>query len=198
MPWQPDYLTLAEGREYLRVPTADTGDDGLIESLITAASRAIDTRCRRQFGRSDPDTVRRYPARQTVPMIDGSGWLLVVDDVATSPPAAVADDAGPLPAGSYEWVPWNAAQDGRPYEALLLTAAPVGTVTVTGAFGWPTVPDQVATACRLQLARWWVRRESPYGTAGTPSDGSETRLLTRLDPDVAVVLVGLARGRVPA
>lgn len=196
MPWAPDYLTLADARAYLRVPAADTADDLLIGSLVTAVSRAIDHRCGRQFGLSAQVT-RSYPASDAVPLVDGSGWLLPTDDVPLTAPADVADDTGPLPVAAYTWWPPNAILDGRPHTGLLLPAPPSGASTVTTEFGWATQPEQVSTAARLQLGRWWVRRESPYGTAGSPADGSETRLLTRLDPDVAVALAGLSRMRVP-
>jgi hypothetical protein len=53
----------------------------------------------------------------------------------------------------------------------------------------------VLAAAKLQCARWNFRRDAPAGVAGSPDQGSEIRLLSRLDPDVAVSLAGLSRPR---
>ena len=50
MAWQPDYVTTDELKTHLRIDLADTTDDDAIGIAITAASRAIDRSCGRQFG----------------------------------------------------------------------------------------------------------------------------------------------------
>lgn len=50
------------------------------------------------------------------------------------------------------------------------------------------IPAGVTQACLLQASRFFARRYSPFGIAGSPENGSELRLLSRVDPDVAVVL----------
>jgi hypothetical protein len=70
----------------------------------------------------------------------------------------------------------------------------VSTVVVAQ-WGWTAVPAQVIAAAKLQSNRWNKRRNSPLGVAGSPEQGSEIRLLARLDPDVATVLAGLSRRR---
>jgi hypothetical protein len=57
------------------------------------------------------------------------------------------------------------------------------------------VPSAVKLATRLQASRFMARRDSPYGVAGSPDAGSEIRLLSRVDPDVAVALRGFSRPR---
>ena len=194
--WAPDYLSLDEGKDYLRVPAADTVDDEWIGALITAASRAIDRRCGRQFGTA-PDT-RVYEAAAAVPDLTHPGWwLLVTDDMRADTAAVLTVDGVALAATGYVRLPRNAPADKRPFTGVRLASKPGGDVSITTGFGWEAVPAQVGVAARLQLARWHVRRESPFGVAGSPSDGSETRLLARLDPDVATSLVGLSRTQAP-
>ncbi|NIL59971.1 phage gp6-like head-tail connector protein, partial [Salinispora arenicola] len=63
-----------------------------------------------------------------------------------------------------------------------------GELTITAPWGWPAIPTAVVLATQLQASRLLTRRDSPYGVAGSPQDGSEMRLLARVDPDVEVVL----------
>lgn len=51
-----------------------------------------------------------------------------------------------------------------------------------------TVPDSIKLACLLQASRFFIRREAPFGIAGSPEAGSELRLLAKVDPDVEVIL----------
>jgi hypothetical protein len=61
-------------------------------------------------------------------------------------------------------------------------------VKVTALWGWTAVPVAVKQATLLQASRFFSRRHSPYGVAGSPELGSEIRLLARVDPDVGVSL----------
>jgi len=58
------------------------------------------------------------------------------------------------------------------------------------------VPTTVKQATLLQASRVFARREAPFGVAGSPDMGSELRLLEKVDPDVAVMLVPYVRNRV--
>lgn len=199
MPWKPDYLTLAEARSYLRVPAGDTADDGEIAVWITAASRAIDDRCNRQFGQLAAPAARVY--RQAPAYDPESGmWLLRIDDVQDVTGLLVGGVA--YASSGAVLMPDNAPADSRPWTALGFTAQPTlsypgapVSVTVTARWGWTAVPTQVAAACRLQVNRWNWRRDAPAGIAGSPDSGSEIRLLAKLDPDVAKTLAGLSRRR---
>ena len=51
--WQPDYITVAEAKDALRI--GDDADDAQLAMWISAASRAIDTHTNRQFGQLDVD-----------------------------------------------------------------------------------------------------------------------------------------------
>jgi hypothetical protein len=49
------------------------------------------------------------------------------------------------------------------------------------------VPAPVTAGALLQSCRIHARRQSPYGVAGSP-EGGIVRLLSRLDPDVELML----------
>jgi hypothetical protein len=197
VPWKPDYLTLPEGKAFLRI--SDTQDDTEIPGWITAASRAIDTRCNRQFGQLAAPAARVYRRPAVWDPVTGL-WIRQIDDTMTVTGMTVGGVA--YASSGAVLLPDNAPADGMPWTALGFAdrpdesypGSPVS-LTVVSQWGWLTVPAAVPAAVKLQLNRWNKRRDSPYGIAGTPADGSEMRLLARLDPDVAVTLAGLARRR---
>jgi hypothetical protein len=63
---------------------------------------------------------------------------------------------------------------------------------ITGVWGWPAVPSEVNQACIIQSSRIFVRKQSPFGIAGTPELGT-IRLSSRLDPDVEAFLRPMKR-----
>lgn len=201
MSWNPDYATLAELKAQLRI--GDTADDAALAVVITAASRAIDHECNRQFGSASATTYYTYEdvlieRRRAVP----------IDDLTSTMGLTVTLDTTGL--GSYTQVmvngtdfdlyPWNAALNGVPYTHLVLRPRAVWFwpywtkgVQVAATFGWSAIPAVVHQACLIQAARLFVRRDSAYGVAGDPTMGSQVRLLARLDPDVALLLQTVKR-----
>lgn len=196
----PDYVNSAELKAHLRI--TDTNDDDALALAITAASRAIDRSCGRQFGLNGSAVARVYTWGKTfiedLPAVE-------VDDFMTSTDLSIKLDTSG--SGSYgsalasvdPW-PWNAVADGRPWTHLVFRAYASGFPTalsqgvqVTANWGWTAVPDVVKQACLIQASRFFVRRDSQYGVAGSPETGTELRLLDRLDPDVAVLLSTVRR-----
>lgn len=184
--WKPDYATVEELRDYAGITDDDdTTDNAKLQRNITAASRAVNKHCRRQFGKVDAPETRTYTA---------SGYAVDIDDLMdlTAVVVETADgDVGLKPATVSRWLPQNAAADGVPYTRLYLTgsvsSAPAG-ISITGLWGWAAVPDSVKEATLLQALRFSLRKNSPFGVAGSPDLGSELRLLAKVDPDVAVML----------
>lgn len=178
--WEPDYVTLAEAKAYLRIE--DTDDDTMLGIWVTTASRAVDTFCHRQFGKVDAPEARTF-----TPVWDGylGTHTLEIDDLSTSAGLGIVDGNG-LAVTGYVLGPANAPQRGKPYERMVLTGS--GALVVTGVWGWASVPVAVKNATLLQTARFAARRDSPFGIAGSPAEGSEQRLLATLDPDVKVSL----------
>lgn len=205
--WAGDYATLAEMHAHLRIPDADTADDTEIGVAITSASRAIDHDTRRQFGLTGSAVARVYT--YVGESIEGR-LSLAIDDVQTTTGLAVALDLNydgtfetSLTNGTdYDLWPWNAAADGKPWTHVVLRPTTSAWfpffargVQVTANYGWSAVPSVVKTATRIQAARFFTRRDSTYGIAGSPQVGSELRLLDRLDPDVSLSLASVRRAR---
>jgi hypothetical protein len=199
----PDYTTLALLKAQVRV--TDTADDVAFAAAITAASRAIDHECGRQFGVST--AVARTFTQDCEYYIDGSPAVPIFDLSSASGLIVAIDDgdAGTWPTAltidtDYRLWPYNAVADGKPYTHLLTRSTSAyrwphypNAIKVTGLWGWAAVPAVVASACLIQAARFFVRRDSSYGIAGSPELGNELRLLNRLDPDVAVLLSSVKR-----
>lgn len=195
MPWKPTYVDETELADFVR--TGD--DDAYLGDYGTAASRAVDDYCNRQFGRFDEAVELIYPACYAALM--GERWLVFTDDIPATGDLVVTVDGTAVAAGTdgYQVWPRNAIALGTPALGLTFAERPYGDVAVTNRFGWLAVPAAVPAAVRLQVNRWHIRRESPYGTAGSPSEGSEVRLSARLDPDVKTILSGgsVVRARMP-
>lgn len=201
MAWAPDYITSDELADYLRIkaPDLDPVDETQLADACSGASRAVDEHCHRQFGLVAAPEVRYYTPRWSKKQ---QGWVMAVDDFQTTTGLVVSLDL--LGDGSYSTavdltqvvkLPANAATRGRPWEALRIryasVARPVGAsleVAVTARWGWTATPTTVVLATKLQASRFDFRRDSPAGVAGSPDQGSELRLLARLDPDVATSL----------
>lgn len=191
MAWAPDYVTLAEQKAFKKI--SDTNDDTEIALYISAASRAVDDFTNRQFGQVAAPEQRIYTAfydrRRRV-------WVVEVDDLPTTTGLVVQIDG--TTTTDYTLEPRNAVLKGLLYTHIVFgsTLSPTGAVdeiAVTASWGWAAVPNAVKYATRVQASRFGIRRDSPYGIAGSPQTGSELRLLARLDPDVAVSLAAYVR-----
>lgn len=185
MPWAPNYCEAEDLAAYQQVD--GEVDIVQLELAVSASSRAIDGYCGRQFGRVDQAEQRVYPTRYSA-----GRWQARIDDLADTTDLMVTVDGVEVPAVVLE--PRNAPQTGRVWTRLVLPAPPGNLlVSVTAWWGWPAVPDPVTQATLLQANRLMSRRNSPFGVAGSPQQGSELRLLARLDPDVVVMLAGYSR-----
>ncbi len=200
MALRPDYVTSAQLKAHLRI--TDSADDAAVALAVTAASRAIDHATNRQFGLNGSAVARVYTWDGR--MIEGLP-AVEIDDVMTATGLVVKlDQSGQGVYGSaltsVDTWPWNAAPDSKPWTHLVFrsyaSAFPTmfsQGVQVTANWGWTTVPVIVQQACLIQAARFFVRRDSSYGIAGSPETGTELRLLERLDPDVAITLQTVRR-----
>ena len=179
MAWAPDYCEVDDLAEFVRID--DNDDDAQLALAITAASRAIDRLCRRQFGFVAAPEARYYPPRWDRRRC---AYVVDTDDLMTTTGLLLDGES----VGSPVLLPRNAAAKARPWTTLVLDSTPDSEVEVTARWGWTTIPDTVKEACLLQASRVFARRGAPFGIAGSPDSGSEMRLLARVDPDVAVSL----------
>lgn len=190
MAWAEDYISIPQLAAYVGVD--DNADDNEFQPIITAASRAINKRCNRQFGRLTVPAARVYRRPAVYDVVTGL-WLVEVDDVQDVTGMTVG--GVPYADSGAVLLPDNAPTDGVPWERLGFADRPTSPLVAVAVWGWTAVPLQVLTATKLQCARWFARRGSPLGVAGSPDQGSELRLLAKLDPDVSTSLAGLSRRR---
>lgn len=178
MPWAPDYTDEALLKSYLEIEADDATDDAFIALWITTASRNVDDFCGRQFGSVSAE-LRTYNTGHYDD--DERAWVARIDDVFDVDDLVVERAGGGAAVGTYEMWPRNAPQKGRPYEGIMVGSR--GRLDLTAPWGWPEVPAAVSVGMLLQAARLEARRGSPFGIAGSPSEGNEARLLAQLDPD---------------
>jgi hypothetical protein len=191
----PDYVSAADLADFVRALPGDA----YVASLATAASRAVDGACHRQFGQAAALMDLEYDAGDAAQLRNGRWWLSI-HDVQDVTGLTVTVDGTLVSGGAtgYKMWPADAAYQGVPYTGITFADRPYGDVVLNAKPGWSAVPAAAIVATRLQGSRWHVRRESPYGTAGT--EESTTSLTSRLDPDVrgALASAGLIRAEYPA
>lgn len=185
-----EYATLADLKAQLGVEAGDTTRDALLDKALKSASRGIDRATGRRFWLDGSPTVRTYRLHQRV-VREEDGDVLLVDDIGDTTGMVVesaSTGGGSFTAitGSYETTPDNALADGNPITGLLRANSIWGTaftrIRVTAKFGWPAVPDDIASACLIQATRLYKRKDSPEGIIGSAEWG--VRNLSRRDPDV--------------
>jgi hypothetical protein len=185
------YCTLQEVKNALAIE--DPQDDLAIEAAILATSRMIDDYTGRFFyrdGTQAAPVVRFYTAKDW--------WTTNVDDIIYINEIATDDNFDQLyttvwATSDYMVEPVNNPRRGWPWTRLLAIGSYIfpanlpQSVRVSGVWGWTAIPEEIKMACRLQAARFFVRRQSPFGIAGSPEIGT-VRLSSRLDPDVELLL----------
>lgn len=187
MAWKPDYVNKQDLKSYLRID--DEVDDLEIGLAITSASRAIDHYTNRQFGVVASAEERTYEVRWSR---KHGKWKARIDDLSTATGLTVTVSGAAVT--NYTLLPRNASEVGVPFTEILLVSATTSTdggpstVLMDGVWGWTAVPDTVKSACLLQATRFFKRKSSPFGVAGSPDFGSELRLLSKIDPDVEAML----------
>lgn len=192
------YCTLAELKDSLAID--DSTDNASLEAAIMSASRMIDDYTQRFFYKDGTQAapVARYYTPQ-------DAYDLNIDDIVTVVSIATDDNLEfeyDTVWSTTDWViePINNPRKGWPYNRLIAVGAYVWpfnipqAVKITGAWGWSAVPQEIQLATKIQASRLFVRRQSPFGIAGTPELGT-VRLSARLDPDVEALIRPFKRVR---
>lgn len=194
------YASLSDLKSAIRI--SDTDSDTLLQVALDAATSAIDEHCNRTFVAASVATTRYFEPLNGIVTTDD---IYTTDGLIVTVAGTVIPVAVPNVSAGYALIPENAASLGEPYTGLyyrsfplnvwpLLYAIQRASVAITAKWGYAAaIPPAVKMACLLQASRWFARRNSPYGIAGSPEMGSEIRLLAKLDPDVAVLLAGKVR-----
>lgn len=200
----PDYAALADLRTY--TGGTSTADDAPLQFALTAASRAIDQATDRQFGVLTVAGARYYTP---VWNQDLARWTARIDDLMTTTSLVVKTDLdwdgvyettivmNPGGTGGFRFRPYNAASDSRPWNQIVFGISVLftqivsrleGSLEVTALWGWTAIPTTVEQATLLQASRWYRRKGTPFGVAGSPEMGTDMRFL-RLDPDVEAMVL---------
>jgi hypothetical protein len=186
------YTTLADVRNGLQIE--DSNDDTDIQAAILSASRMIDDYCQRSFYQEG--TLASPVIKYYSPV---SPWYLEIDDLIE--PTDIRSRANQIGAFNTVWdldtdimyEPVNNPELGRPVTRLLAIQTYVfpyffpQTVKITGVWGFKEIPYEVELACKIQASRLFIRKQSPFGIAGSVELGT-VRLTSRLDPDVEMLL----------
>jgi len=161
-----DYTDLPTMKIYIGVD-ANSKYDNLLEEAITAASRDIDNRTGRYFGKDDAPTVRTY--------IAGNG-IMFVDDIASADSITITDSNGnELDPDKYRSFPLNGVVNGQP-------GWPVTRIksrsfckgqeyTVEATYGWDSIPDVVEETAKILAAETFLTKDTPHGVKGIDEFG---------------------------
>lgn len=180
-----DYITLDELKGRLGID--DALDDQDLASAITAASRAVDHFCRRQFNRAEAATARAYR-----PLHAG---LVIVDDFHTAEGLTVTGGGATWDADGVELEPAGGIVDGLegfPYWRIRAAGLPAS-VEVTAQWGWSAAPGPVREAT-LIIAQDLARlKDTAFGVGGYAEYG---RIRARENPHAATQLYPYRRNAV--
>lgn len=185
------YCTLSDVKSALSIE--DINDDTAIEAAILAASRMIDDYTGRFFYKDGTalSPVTRY-------FTPKDWWTCTIDDIITFTEVATDDNFDQLyttvwSTSDYMVEPINNPRRGWPYSRILAIGAYIlpaqlpQTLRIKGIWGWSSVPYEIQMACKLQASRLFIRKQSPFGVAGSVDTGT-IRLSSRLDPDVEALV----------
>lgn len=189
------YVSLESLRAYIGKNSKDSDPlDALLEEARYAASRAVENHCGLEpggFGLSRVATTRVYATAGRTVQDNTFGYSGVW--VSIDPVGSLADLVVEVGNGNsytaitgYRTGPDNALAKGRPITRLLIPNSGHPEIRVTARFGYPSIPDEVVQATRMQASRLYSRRNSPQGVWG--SDGMSTTYIRSVDPDVRELL----------
>jgi len=158
---------------------ADTGDDNLLEAVITAASRWIDDHTGRRF----------YGGSATRYYTPSSPYGLSVPDEFTAITTLKTDENGDRvyettwATTDYVLLPLNAVVDGTPYDRIEVDQVSgtrrfptgvLGGVELVGSFGYGAsgAPPMVKEACFRLVGRFYDLRTATLGVMGSAEMGT--------------------------
>lgn len=168
----------------------DSSEDALGNRAVLGAAKAINNRSGyTTFWRTEtPETVTVETEGRIRPVRRGAiryFKLLLPDGIASAAGFSVAGN----PSASL----FEASMRFRQMKPVTAIKLPWGasmseTLDITAYWGWPEVPDDIVMANQIQAHRFYGRRGSPEGIAGSAEWGL-TRI-PNLDPDVKAILEG--------
>jgi hypothetical protein len=185
------YATLAEFKASVGI--TDSTDDTALQSVLDATDQLINNYCDSKVGFGQTASQTRYYTTNSL--------LYVLTDPIVSVSELKVDITG-LGTYSETWAstdyilaPKNAALDTRPYTEIdtainqpkVFPTKYLG-ISVTGVFGWPSVPSAVKQAALIQAGAVWSSRTAPFGVIGSQDLGGVMRMSRALHPEAQVLL----------
>jgi hypothetical protein len=165
-----------------------TEEDAWIDKCLAAAATAINHRSGwGTFWNTGTPVTRRIPLLGKVRPVR-TGYFqydkVLLSQGICDATFTVAGTPAPI------LMPEEALELGQPADAIRLpwgfAQSRAGFLNVTAVWGWPEVPDDIIWAHHMQAHRYYGRKGSPEGIAGTAEWGLSR--IPRLDPDVLSIL----------
>lgn len=181
------YISRAELKTVLGI--TDPSEDDLVDRAVMGATRAINNRCGFNTfwntGTAVTRSVETYG--KLVPRRASSSpymKLILPDGIASATGFAVAGYS------TASLLPTAAIGKGEPATQIKLPWLSLSPdeIAITAVWGWPSLPDDIVMACQMQAQRYYKRRGSPEGLAGSAEWGVVR--IPNLDPDVKAILEG--------
>jgi hypothetical protein len=180
----------------MRIPSADTIDDALLETSIEAASRQLDGYCERVF----------YSTSGTRVFVPNDSYVVETDDIVSITTLMTSSDGDGFDitwaTTDYQLEPLNGRAGGivTPFtqiraidDYLFPVFGGEATVRVVGTFGWSAVPIAIKQATLMLAQRQFKRYDSPLGVTGFGELG--VIRVIRIDPDVQALVSPFRRVR---
>jgi len=180
------YATLVQVKAALRI--SDNVDDTMLNLALSSTDEAINAYCGRTFGTAATDTARYYAAAK-------ADYIELDDLQSVTTVEYSRDGATWTTTTDYQSEPLNQFSDGLTWPITRMRAINnfqwynmqgIQTVKITGKFAFGSIPSSVTQAAVLQASRFFKRLDSPMGV--TMGEFGALRLLSRVDPDVEVLL----------
>lgn len=184
------YISRAEMKQILAIDADITTEDAVVDRAIRAASKALERRSGwPTFWKTTEPVERGFDVTgKIVPVRRSSysyGKLLLRNGIASPVGFAVAGVSSPV------LMPEDCFEDGEPADAIRLPLSATfssGMASITAIWGWPEVPDDIIMAAQMQAHRFYDRKSSPGGLAGSAEWGISR--IPAIDPDVLAILKG--------
>lgn len=185
------YISRALMKNVLGIEPGNTDEDALIDRAILGAARSIERRSGwPTFWNTGTAVARTIDVTRKIVRVRHAGWtfdkVLLRNGIASPDGFLVDGYSSPV------LMPEDAIDEGLPADAIRLPGGGsygnYGSLTVTAVWGWPAVPDDIIMANQMQSHRYYDRKGSPEGVAGSAEWGI-TRI-PPLDPDVLSILKG--------
>lgn len=197
-PQLTDYCTLAQVRKYtdFKKPT-NTGDDALIEQLITAASKRIDEYTGRTF--TETTETREFDAARDV-----QGRRLWLDDDLLAATTVTNGNGTVITASQYVLEPSNTAPKfaikllSSSGKSWTYTDDPEEAISVLGTWGYMsgTIPPADIQHAAIRLSAWYYQqREAPFEQVALPELGAVV-IPQAIPSDIVAILNNYVRQEV--